>query len=109
MGAVKTAVGRKATVNRTTRVPGIRLLVFVAVVAIFVAMVALIQWLVRNPSIDKSEASNRPAQDLQEISRLKRQAMRKATNSGEQGADEREYYRSALRMLRRLNDIHSRL
>lgn len=60
-------------------------------------------------SSSKQEMINVSGQDAQDIARSKRQAMRQATNCGEQGKDEREYYRSALRMLRRLNDIHSRL
>jgi hypothetical protein len=44
-----------------------------------------------------------------ELSQLKRRATRSATNADQQGADEREYYRTALRLLRRLSDVHSRL
>jgi hypothetical protein len=96
-----------------------RLLAFAGIAFIFVVLIAVTSYLVggtffrgeapSSGSTSKQETLNASGQDAQEIANLKRQAMRRATNAGDQGADQREYYRSALRMLRRMTDIHSRL
>lgn len=113
MGAVKIALPRKG-LARSERAPRSPFLIFAAIVTVFLALIGMTRWLVEGPCFRitapaSTNAINPSSQAAQEVARFQRQAMRKATTGVENGANEREYYRSALRLLRRVNDIHTRL
>jgi hypothetical protein len=58
---------------------------------------------------EKAGLENPQLQNSDEISRIQKQALRRANNHAPDEPDQRDFYRGALRMLNRLNDVHSRL
>jgi hypothetical protein len=52
--------------------------------------------------------ANAPALDTYERARIRGEALRLAVNGKKEDGDMRDYYRSAFRLLHRMNDVHSR-
>lgn len=59
--------------------------------------------------IETANSINNTGRDNYELSRLRREASRRVTNSNKEATSRGDYYRSALRLLNRLNDVHTRL
>jgi hypothetical protein len=63
-----------------------------------------------SPTLNAGVLDNQAAPSLNnyERARIQSEAMRLAVNGKKEDSDMRDYYRSAFRLLRRLNDVHSR-
>jgi hypothetical protein len=63
-----------------------------------------------SPTLNAGVLDNQAALSLNnyERARIQSEAMRLAVNGKKEDSDMKDYYRSAFRLLRRLNDVHSR-